>query len=179
MSATKRVKNIELVRGDIIAVAADAIVNPSNTRLILGTGVSGAIAAAGGPSIQEEMSALGQCEVGHAVATGAGSLPHRYVIHTVGPRMGEGHEDAKLQKATESTLAVAEELGLTSVVFPAVSTGVFGFPVERCATVMLTVALDHYKKGIPRRIERVIFCLHTPHDYDTFANTLDWLAILP
>ncbi len=128
---------IELVQGDITQMQTGAIVNPSNTSLILGAGVSGAIRSRGGDAIQAEMSRLGGCKVGGAVATGAGNLKARYVIHAVGPRMGEDGEDDKLESATTESLKRAEELGIESIAFPAISTGIFGFPIDRCARIML------------------------------------------
>ncbi len=173
----KQIGPIVLTKGDIVSAPVDAIVNPSNEQLILGAGVSGAIATAGGPTIQEEMTAIGHCAVGEAVVTGAGDLPCRYVIHTVGPRAGEGDDDLKLQHATAACLARAEELGLTTIAFPAVSTGVFGFPLERCATIMLTVALDHFPTGASPRLKKVVFYLHDNEAYETFSRTLDWVGI--
>lgn len=168
---------IELVRGDITLSDTDAIVNPSNTSLILGAGVSGSIARAGGPSIQEEMSAIGRCPVGGAVITGAGNLPSRFVIHAVGPRMGEGNEDNKLKDATEAALALAEERNLASITFPAISTGIFGFPMERCATIMLTAVLDHlHKPSPPRSIGKVVFCLYTNDASTAFGSAYGWLT---
>lgn len=166
---------IELFMGDITDCSADAIVNPSNTGLILGSGVSGAIAAKGGPEIQEQMSRIGVCPVGGAVVTGGGKLKSRYVIHAVGPQMGEGDEDNKLHNATLAALQMAEELKIGSIAFPAISTGVFGFPVERCAAIMISTALDHYADGTPRNLKRVIFCLWGKDSFETFRKALDWL----
>ncbi|MBI5815815.1 MAG: macro domain-containing protein [Nitrospinae bacterium] len=161
--------------GDITEIAADAIVNPSNASLVLGSGVSGAIAAKGGPSIQEQMGKIGGCPVGSAVVTGAGTLKARHVIHAVGPQMGEGDEDNKLHNATLASLKKAEELKIGSIVFPAISTGVFGFPVERCAAIMISTALDHFATGSPRSLNRVIFCLWGKESFETFNKALDWL----
>ncbi|MBF0169802.1 MAG: macro domain-containing protein [Nitrospinae bacterium] len=173
----KRVGPVELIVGDIVSCPVDAIVNPSNEQLILGAGVSGAIAAAAGPTVQQEMTAIGDCAVGEAVVTGAGALPYRAIIHTVGPRKGEGQEDLKLQRATKACLDRAEELGLSSIAFPAVSTGVFGFPLEQCAMIMLTVVLDHFSPGAGRSLQKVVFCLHDREAYETFSRTLDWVGI--
>lgn len=168
--------HIELVKGDITEMDTDAIVNPSNTNLYLGAGVSGAIRAKGGNVIQEEMSRIGGCPVGGAVATGAGSLKARYVIHAVGPRMGEGDEDEKLRSATRESLKRAEELGLKSVAFPAISTGIFGYPVDRCARIMLTTTLDHFQVNTTHGLERVVFCLWGDEAYNTFKETLEMEA---
>ncbi len=170
---------IDLIKGDITKVEADAIVNPSNSSLLLGAGVSGAINLAGGPSIQSEMNKLGHCPVGGAVITSAGNLPARFVIHAVGPRMGEGAEDAKLLGATLQSLARAEEENLASIVFPAISTGIFGFPLDRCARIMLTASIEHLSSDKPGSLERIIFCLWGDEAYTTFRETLEILNLSP
>lgn len=164
---------IRLVKGDITVMDTDAIVNPSNTGLILGAGVSGAIAARGGPSIQEEMNKLGGCPVGGAKWTTAGKLKARYVIHAVGPRMGEGEEDEKLRAATREALKRAEELNLATIAFPAISTGIFGFPLERCANDMFTAVLDHFNSGESRSLTQVTFCLWDGDAFSIFARQLE------
>jgi len=148
---------IETLEGDITEQATDAIVNAANAALVLGAGVAGAIRKKGGPSIQEECNRIGGTVVGGAVITGAGNLKARHVIHAVGPRMGEGDEDNKLRSATLNSLKVADENHLKSVAFPAISTGVFGFPMERCASIMLTTAADYL--GGKTGLEKVVFCL--------------------
>lgn len=168
-------ESVELVCGDITAMDTDAIVNPSNTSLILGAGVSGAIASKGGPTIQQEMSRIGHCPVGGAVATGAGRLKTRYVIHAVGPMMGEGDEDEKLRSATLESLKRAEELNIASIAFPAISTGIFGFPVDRCAKIMLSEALEHFASGRAKSLKRVVFCLWGDEAFGVFEKTLDQL----
>jgi O-acetyl-ADP-ribose deacetylase (regulator of RNase III) len=153
---------LELIQGDLTDLDTDALVNAANDRLQLGGGVAGAIARRGGPSIQEECDRIGGTPVGTAVATGAGRLRARHVIHAVGPRMGEGEEDRKLADATRAVFDVAERLGLASVALPAVSTGIFGFPIERCARIMLGVARERLAR--PTALRRVVFCL-----FDTAA----------
>src|SRR4051812_35325279 len=125
--------SIELTEGDITNLDLDAIVNAANSGLILGSGVAGAIRSKGGPTIQRECDAIGHCDVGSAVITGAGNLPAKHVIHAVGPRMGEGSEREKLAGATRSSLELARENGLSSIALPAISTGVFGYPIADCA----------------------------------------------
>ena len=161
---------IELVKGDITELEVDAIVNAANSRLKMGGGVAGAILRKGGWSIQEECDKIGYCPVGGAVITGAGRLKARYVIHAVGPRMGEGDEDRKLRDATLNSLKLAEEHGVRSIAFPAISTGIFGFPKDRCAKIMLRTAADYLKAG--SGIERVIFCLYDDETYQIFAEEL-------
>jgi len=161
---------IELVDGDITEMETDAIVNAANTQLILGGGVAGAIRAKGGPTIQKECNKIGGTFVGGAVLTGAGDLKAKYVIHAVGPRMGEGNEDEKLKNATLNSLKLADERGLKSISFPAISSGIFGFPIRSCAEIMLRTTIE-YLKG-KTAIERVVFCLFGHSDYRTFSDRL-------
>ena len=158
---------IELVKGDITELEVDAIVNAANSRLKMGGGVAGAILRKGGWSIQEECDKIGYCPVGVAVITGAGRLKARYVIHAVGPRMGEGDEDRKLRDATLNSLKLAEKHGVKSIAFPAISTGIFGFPKDRCAKIMLRTTVDYLKAG--SSIERVIFCLYDDKTYQILS----------
>lgn len=160
-----------LVQGDITSLCADAIVNPANTSLILGGGVAGAIRRAGGESIQRECDSIGGTPVGTAVITGGGKLKARYVIHAVGPRMGEGDEDRKLTDAMLSALRLADSRGLHSVAIPAISTGVFGFPMERAARLMLETAADYLSSG-EHSIREVTFCLFDGEALEVFTNAL-------
>lgn len=129
-------KRILVVHGDLTEEPTDAIVNAANSQLAHGGGVAGAIVRKGGRSIQEESHRLAPVPVGEAVVTGAGRLPCRFVIHAVGPRWGEGQEEAKLRAAVRSALQRAEERGLHSVALPAISTGIFGYPkAEGCAVI--------------------------------------------
>ena len=162
---------IELVKGDITELEVDAIVNAANSRLKMGGGVAGAILRKGGWEIQEECDRVGYCPVGGAVITGAGRLKAKKVIHAVGPRMGEGDEDRKLRDATLSALKLAEENNLESIAFPAISTGIFGFPKDRCAKIMLRAAVDFLRSG-SRRVRRVIFCLYDDETYRIFEEEL-------
>ncbi len=162
---------IVLVEGDITEQDTDAIVNPANSQLVLGGGVAGAIRRKGGPAIQEECNRIGGTPVGTAVITTGGRLKARYVIHAVGPRMGEGDEDNKLRSATLSSLKLAEQRGLKSLTFPAISTGIFGYPMDRCADIMLRT-VKTYLEG-QTNIEEVRFCLWGQEAYRVFADTLD------
>lgn len=161
---------LELVEGDITELDTDAIVNAANDRLVLGGGVAGAIRRKGGPAIQAECDRIGGTFVGGAVITTGGKLKARHVIHAVGPRLGEGDEDEKLRNATLNSLKVADENHLRSLAFPAVSTGIFGFPIGRCAEIMLRTTLE-YLRG-PTGLERVVFCLFGADSYDVFARQL-------
>jgi O-acetyl-ADP-ribose deacetylase (regulator of RNase III) len=164
-------RKLELVEGDITELDTDAIVNAANARLVLGGGVAGAIRRKGGPTIQAECDQIGGTFVGGAVLTTGGHLKARHVIHAVGPQMGEGDEDGKLRSATLNTLKLADEHGLRSVAFPAISTGIFGFPIQRCAEIMLRTTIE-YLRG-PTNLERVVFCLFGQDNYDDFARQLE------
>ena len=168
---------IELVRGDITEMETDAIVNAANERLAHGGGVAGAIVRKGGRIIQEESARWvkehGLVNVGTAAITTAGDLKAKHVIHTVGPRMGEGDEDDKLKRATLSSLTMADKHGLKSIAFPAISTGIFGYPLERCAPIMLSNTIE-YLQG-ETNLERVVFCLWDQEAFQTFQQTLEKL----
>lgn len=128
---------VRVIRGDLTEAPVDAIVNAANSHLQHGGGVAGAIVRKGGQVIQEESDRIGFVPVGKAALTSAGRLPARFVIHTVGPRWGEGDEEAKLASAVTSALDLAEEKGLATVAMPAVSGGIFGFPKESCAHIIV------------------------------------------
>jgi O-acetyl-ADP-ribose deacetylase (regulator of RNase III) len=161
---------LDLVEGDITALEVDAIVNPANENLQLGSGVAGAIRERGGPSIQEECNRIGSTPVGTAVMTGAGNLRAKQVIHAVGPRYGEGDDDRKLASATRAALALADRRGLRSIALPAISTGVFGFPMDRAARVMLT-EIHRYLQG-GTKLERVVVCLHGEEAFGIYRREL-------
>lgn len=150
---------IEIVQGDITAQAADAIVNAANSSLLGGGGVDGAIHRAGGTGILEECRLLGGCDTGDAKATSAGNLPARYVIHTVGPvwQGGDQGEDELLASCHRRSLEVASDLGCRTVAFPAISTGVYRFPVERAAEIALRTTREELARQ--PQIERVTFVL--------------------
>lgn len=140
-------QKLQLVQGDITDEDVDAIVNAANAHLVHGAGVAGAIVRRGGRQIQEEsyqwVLQHGQVTHGEPAYTHAGNLPCRYVIHAVGPRWGEGDEPAKLEAAVGGSLQCAEQLGLSSIAFPAISTGIFGFPLVEAARIMLSVAASY------------------------------------
>ena len=162
---------LELLDGDLTEMDTDAIVNAANAQLILGGGVAGAINRKGGPKIQEECNKIGGTFVGGAVITTGGNMKAKYVIHAVGPRMGKGDEDQKLKNATLNSLKVADENNLKSISFPAISTGIFGFPIERCAEIMLKTTID-YLKG-QTDLEKVVFCLFGTDSYEVFSSRLE------
>jgi O-acetyl-ADP-ribose deacetylase len=172
MKATLGDKTIELVQGDLTELDVDAIVNAANAQLILGAGVAGAIRVKGGPRIQEECDRIGGTSVGEAVITGAGNLKARHVVHAVGPRMGEGNEDEKLRRATWNSLLRASEQGLASVAFPAISTGIFGFPKDRCAAIMIATVREFLQQQ-STTLRKVIFCLWSAEDLAIFSRALE------
>ena len=163
-------KTLEIMQGDITAQATDAIVNAANSQLVMGGGVAGAIRRAGGPAIQEDCNRKAPCPVGGAAITTGGNLKARHVIHAVGPRMGEGDEDNKLRNAALNSLKVASENGLKSISLPAISTGIFGFPIQRAAPIMLNAAAEHLKGDTT--LEHVVFVLFSSGDYQVFEDAL-------
>jgi len=165
---------IELVEGDITDMATDAIVNAANTDLKLGAGVAGAIRRKGGPSIQAECDRIGPIPLGEAAITGAGNLKARYVIHAAGMHLGGSVSEESLRNSTRNSLLRAEEKGLKSIAFPAIGTGIGGFPVERCAEVMLSVVLDHLETS--RSIEKVYFVLFGKETYESFREVYERLG---
>lgn len=162
--------HLDLLRGDITELEVDAIVNAANEELQLGSGVAGAIRAKGGEAIQEECDRIGGTPVGTAVLTGGGDLKAQHVIHAVGPKMGEGDEDRKLQSAVRASLALADRHGLKSIAMPAISTGNFGFPLDRCARILLTEVYRYMQGGT--KLEKVTVVLHDDDAFDTFKREL-------
>jgi O-acetyl-ADP-ribose deacetylase (regulator of RNase III) len=153
-------QTIQLVQGDITAETTDAIVNAANAHLQHGAGVAGAILRRGGPAIERESDAWVKAHgpVSHVAPawTTGGALPCRFVIHAVGPVWGDGEEDTKLAAAVAGSLRVADELKLASIAFPAISTGIFGFPKERAAGVMFAAFQDYFGKHSGLRMVRLV-----------------------
>lgn len=152
-------QHLEIVWGDLTEEHVDAIVNAANSHLMHGGGVAAAVLRRGGPVIEEESLAWVKQHgpVSHAepAYTSAGNLPCRYVIHAVGPVWGSGDEDAKLAQAIEGSLRLAETLALQSIAFPALSTGIFSFPRERAARVILS-AIRRYFSNHPQSGLKVV-----------------------
>ncbi len=151
---------ISIVEGDITEQDVDAIVNAANELLLGGGGVDGAIHCVAGPGLFEECRALGGCPTGEARLTGGHRLKARHVIHTVGPvwRGGQSNEDALLAACYRNSLALAEENDMTNIAFPAISTGIYGFPVARAARIAVAETIGFLRgHELPERIVFVCF----------------------
>ncbi len=153
-------KTLRLVQGDITEREVDAIVNAANSHLQHGGGVAGAIVRKGGRVIQEESDRIGYVPVGSAAITGAGKLPSKHIIHAVGPRMGEGDEDDKLKNAVISSLNLASGKSLRSISIPAISSGIFGFPKDRCAAILVNEAVNYLRTNPGTSLEVIEFCVY-------------------
>lgn len=168
-------KVLRLFKGDITERDVDAIVNAANSHLQHGGGVAGAIVRKGGQVIQEESNRIGFVPVGHAAVTGAGNLPCKYVIHAVGPRMGEGDEDNKLKNAIINSLKLASGKGLKSISVPAISSGIFGFPKDRCAEILVREAARYLRENPNTTLEIVEFCIYDDITLEHFKREFDRL----
>ncbi len=167
-------RTLKLVEGNIVLLDVEAVVNAANKSLVLGDGVAGAIRNMGGPSIQVECDKIGPIKVGEAALTNAGNLKAKHVIHAAGPVYGEGNEEKKLRNATLSSLELAEEKKIKDMAFPAVSAGIFGFPIQRCSEIMLETAMKFLEEH--EYPQEVIFCLYGQDATSVFENTLEKLT---
>lgn len=150
---------IDFIQGDITKVAVDAIVNAANSKLLVGGGVDNAINRAGGPSIQEECRKIGGCPTGSAVATGAGKLPAKFVFHAVGPVYhGKEKDVEQLASCHLECLDLAVERGCRSIAFPAISTGVYGYPVAEAAVIAVG-SVHGWLLNNPDDLDRIVFVL--------------------
>jgi O-acetyl-ADP-ribose deacetylase len=165
-------KILRLVNGDITERNVDVIVNAANSYLKHGGGVAAAIVRKGGAIIQEESDRIGGgfVPVGSAVITSAGKLPCKAVIHTVGPRMGEGDEDNKLLKSVQSTLALAAENEFKSISIPAISSGIFGFPKDKCAKILVEESERFLEQNNTCSIDIIEFCIFDNETLDSFKT---------
>ncbi|HEU0014883.1 MAG TPA: O-acetyl-ADP-ribose deacetylase [Longimicrobium sp.] len=164
---------IEVVQGDITELEVDAIVNAANTSLLGGGGVDGAIHRAAGPGLLEECATLGGCRTGQAKVTGGYHLPARYVIHTVGPvwQDGEHGEDALLRSCYLESLKIAADKELRTVAFPAISTGVYRFPVHRAARIAVDAVRGFLAQHpLPERVLLVCYGAESYREYLTAVN---------
>ena len=159
---------IHLSEGDITKAVVDAIVNAANNDLQMGGGVAGAIRRAGGPAIPEECDRIGPIPLGEAAITTGGNLKAKYVIHAASMRLGEKTTEENLAASTKNSLVRSEEKGLKSIAFPAIGTGIAGFPMDRCAQVMLRTVLDHLKGKTS--LEAVHFVLFGKEAYEAFKT---------
>ena len=165
---------LQLIQGDITTETTDAIVNAANAHLQHGAGVAGAISRRGGPDIRTESDAWVRKHgpVSHAEPawTSGGKLPCRYVIHAVGPVWGVGNEDAKLDAAVTGCLRVADELGLVSISIPAISTGIFGFPKERAAGIIVKAVQSYFETKSNSGIKIIRLVLYDPATVAAFQK---------
>lgn len=162
---------IRLVQGDITQLSVDAIVNAANNHLWMGAGVAGAIKRAGGQEIEEEAVRKGPIPVGEAVVTGAGRLKAKCVIHAAAMGQDLKTDAEKIRAATENSLKRAEELGITSIAFPALGTGVGGFPLGEAAKIMLGVVAKHLAGTTT--LKEVVFALRGDDAMRAFQKELD------
>jgi len=167
---------IIVTQGDITDMEVDAIVNAANTRLLLGSGVAGAIRRKGGDSIQKECDKIGSIPLGEAVVTGAGKLKAKFVIHAAGMHLGRSVCEESLREATKNSLLRADEKGVKTVALPAIGTGVGGFPLNRCAQVMIDIVVE-YLKNEKTGIEKVYFVLFDMETYKVFNDYLRKVAL--
>ncbi|MCX8027216.1 MAG: macro domain-containing protein [Thermodesulfovibrionales bacterium] len=165
-------KTIRVTKGDITDRDVDAIVNAANSYLQHGGGVALAIVKKGGDIIQQESDKIGFCPVGSAVITSGGKLKARFVIHTVGPKMGEGDEENKLASAIKSVLTLAHSKGLNSISVPAISTGIYGFPKDRCARILIRETKQFFNENPNTTLKLVEFCLFDDETYRYFEKDL-------
>lgn len=168
-------KLLRLIEGDITDRKVDAIVNPANSYLVHGGGVADAIVRKGGKIIQEESRKIGFVKVGNSAITSSGNLPCKYVIHTVGPQMGEGNEDEKLTNAINSCLELATQKEFKSITIPAISAGIFGFPKDRCAKILVNETIKSFSQNGDSNINIIEFCLLDKETINEFQKELDKL----
>lgn len=169
-------KILRLVKGDLTERQVGAIVNAANSYLQHGGGVAGAIVTKGGHIIQEESDKIGFTPVGTAVITTAGKLPAQFVIHTVGPRMGEGDEDNKLKNAVLSSLMLASQKGLSSISVPAISSGIFGFPKDRCAKILVSESANFLKEHKDSSLDTVEFVIRDDETLSHFKKEFETIG---
>jgi len=168
MSAKEKIK---ILQGDLTEQDADAIVNAANNDLQLGGGVAGAIRRKGGPAIQKECNQVGHIPLGEAAVTGGGDLKARYVIHAASMRLGERTSEANLRASTRASLLRAKELGVRTIAFPAVGAGIAGFPMRRCAEVMLEEVARHLEGDTS--LEEIRFVLYDDAACQTFREVFE------
>jgi O-acetyl-ADP-ribose deacetylase (regulator of RNase III) len=159
---------IEIVQGDLTEMAADAIVNAANNDLKLGGGVAGAIRTKGGPAIQKECDAIGTIPVGGAAITTGGELKARHVIHAASMQLGGGTTAHALRSSTAHALRIAAQNNLKTIAFPAVGTGIAGFPIRECAEIMLGEVKRHFAGTTS--LEKIYFVLFDDRAFAAFKS---------
>jgi O-acetyl-ADP-ribose deacetylase (regulator of RNase III) len=174
--AVKQIQNgkrLQLVKGDITERKVDVIVNAANSYLKHGSGVAGAIVRKGGYTIQEASDKIGFVPVGSAVITTAAKLPCKAVIHTVGPRMGEGDEDNKLKNAVNNSLLLASQKEFVSISIPAISSGIFGLPKDRCAYILVSESIKFVQMNPQASLEVIEFCIFDDETLSYFIKEFE------
>lgn len=166
-------KKIELIQGDITQLDVDAIVNAANNSLMGGGGVDGAIHRAAGPQLLEECRSIGDCPTGEARITGGYTLKARHVIHTVGPvwRGGANREEELLRSAYLSSLQLAKENQIKEIAFPNISTGVYGFPKEKAASIAIETVRKFLEDN--QEIERILFCTFDDENHRIYRQLVE------
>jgi len=168
---------IYFMKGDITNIEVDAIVNAANNDLKLGAGVAGAIRRKGGPRIQEECDRIGSIRLGEAAVTTAGNLRAYYVVHAASMQLGGRTTAETLRSSTRNSLLRAEEKGFKTIAFPAIGTGIAGFPMEECAGIMISEVLEHLKSRTS--LEKIYFVLFDDAALKTFEETYKRLTARP
>lgn len=168
-------KFLKLLKGDITERNVDVIINAANSYLKHHAGVAGAIVKKGGHAIQKESDKIGFVPVGSAVITTSGKLPCKAVIHTVGPRMGEGDEDNKLKNAVVNSLTLASQKGFRSLSMPAISAGTYGFPKNRCADILVSESRKFFSDNPETALETIEFCIYEDETLRYFTQQFELL----
>ncbi len=163
---------VDIVNGDISLMDTDAVVNAANNHLWMGAGVAGALKRRGGIEIEKEAMSKGPIPVGEAVATSGYNLPAKYVIHAAVMGQDLRTDEDLIRKAIYNSMKVADELGVKSIAFPALGTGVGGFPLDRCAKIMYEEVKRYEKEHPDTSVERVVFVLYGDSAYRIFRDTL-------
>jgi O-acetyl-ADP-ribose deacetylase (regulator of RNase III) len=170
-------QSLEICQGNLTAMKIDAIVNAANAHLAHGGGVAAAISRAGGPAIQRESDEWvrqnGPVSHDQPAYTSGGNMPCKYVVHAVGPVWGSGQEEDKLAAAIRGSLALADQLHLTSIAFPAISTGIFGFPKELAASIFMQVIPDYFSEQPGGTLQTVKLVLYDTPTLDIFCQSFE------
>jgi O-acetyl-ADP-ribose deacetylase (regulator of RNase III) len=172
---------VQLIKGDITQADTDVVVNPANNQLMHGGGLAGLLAKKAGPALQRESESwikeYGPVEHDSPAYTGAGELPFRYIIHAVGPVWGSGDEERKLQDAVQGALKTANNLGVRSVALPAISTGIFGFPLKPAAKVILSSIKEYLEENAGLGLDKIQVVLYGDRSASIFSEI--WGQIMP